>query len=60
MCRSCAPQPIVTPRRRIFEDIFDIDGVRLAGSVKRGLGRRKHYWEVVDKEAAKRYWDICP
>jgi integrase len=21
---------------------------------------RKHYWEVVDKEAAKRYWDICP
>jgi integrase len=21
---------------------------------------RKHYWEVVDKETAKRYWDICP
>jgi hypothetical protein len=20
---------------------------------------RKHYWEVVDKETAKRYWDIC-
>jgi integrase len=21
---------------------------------------QKHYWEVVDKEAAKRYWEICP
>jgi hypothetical protein len=58
MCRSCTPQPIVTPRRRILEDIFDIDGVRLAGQRQRGLGRRKHYWEVVGKEAAKRYWAI--
>jgi hypothetical protein len=41
MCRSCAPQPIVTPRRRIFEDIFDIHGVRLAGQRQRGLRRNK-------------------
>jgi hypothetical protein len=40
-CQSCASQPIVTPRRRIFEDIFDIDGARLAPSVESGLRRNK-------------------
>ena len=29
-----------------LKSVISVDSVRLAGSVKRGLGRRKHCWEV--------------